>query len=85
MRHILEHCFIYTDYGMSECGWVTNVYLSESKTITNYETIGKVNPGIEIKIIDSEGQSLPRDTTGQICIRGDNVRVNCYNYNYNYE
>ncbi|CAG2171973.1 unnamed protein product, partial [Oppiella nova] len=56
------------NYGLSECGWVTNVYLSESKTITNYETIGKVNPGIEIKIIDSEGQSLPRDTTGQICI-----------------
>ncbi|CAG2176863.1 unnamed protein product, partial [Oppiella nova] len=59
-------------YRKTMCGWVTNVYLSDSKTITNYETIGKVNPGIEIKIIDSEGQSLPRDTTGQICIRGDN-------------
>ncbi|CAG2101236.1 unnamed protein product [Medioppia subpectinata] len=60
-------------YGMSECGGVTNVYLSESKCLPNVETIGKVNPGVEIKIIDNLGNSLPPNSIGQICIRGDNV------------
>ncbi|CAG2117048.1 unnamed protein product [Medioppia subpectinata] len=65
---------------MSECGWVTNVYISESKCVPNVETIGKVNPGVEIKIIDNLENSLPPNSIGQICIRGDNVVPGYFGY-----
>lgn len=58
---------------MTEVGWAAMVYLSESKSLSNYKTVGRPVAGTEIKIIDSEGKSLPFNSIGEICIRGDQV------------
>jgi acyl-CoA synthetase (AMP-forming)/AMP-acid ligase II len=65
----------YLEYGMSECGWISCVYLSEHKTISNIQTIGKPNPGVEMKIIDSMGNALPHNSVGEICIRSESVSL----------
>lgn len=60
-------------YRMTEVGWAAMVYLSESKSLSNYKTVGRPVAGTEIKVIDSEGKSLPFNSIGEICIRGDQV------------
>ncbi len=34
---------------MTEVGWATNVYLSESKSLKDYKTVGRPVAGVEIK------------------------------------
>jgi fatty-acyl-CoA synthase len=39
-----------------------------------YESIGSVIPYLELKIVDSKtNQILPRNTDGEMCLRGFNV------------
>ncbi|XP_054166584.1 luciferin 4-monooxygenase-like [Oppia nitens] len=60
-------------YGMSEVGWVTQTPLCEIKNVDNNCIVGKVVPNTQIKIIDENGKSLPANTSGQICIGGEQV------------
>jgi long-subunit acyl-CoA synthetase (AMP-forming) len=66
---------------MTEVGWAAMVYLSESKSLSNYKTVGRPVAGTEIKVIDSEGKSLPFNSIGEICIRGDQVSPGYFNNN----
>ncbi|XP_054155735.1 luciferin 4-monooxygenase-like [Oppia nitens] len=66
-------------FGMSEIGTATMESASQLNSLTiNNSTdspIGKVVPGMEIKIIDTNNSdnSLPANQTGQICLRGPTV------------
>ncbi|XP_054155723.1 luciferin 4-monooxygenase-like [Oppia nitens] len=65
-------------YGMSEIGtaFIEPASKLNSLTINSTDTaLGKVVPGMEIKIIDTNncGNSLPANQTGQICLRGPTV------------
>jgi acyl-coenzyme A synthetase/AMP-(fatty) acid ligase len=60
---------------MSETGWGTQTPLSLSKDLKNCQTIGKVVPNTEIKIIDSNGRSLPANEQGELCARSEQVRL----------
>lgn len=64
---------------MTEVGWALMVYNSESKTLKNKKTVGRPVAGIEIKVINSIGNSLPANQIGEICIRGDQVTPGYYN------
>ncbi|XP_054155923.1 uncharacterized protein LOC128954373 [Oppia nitens] len=66
-------------YGMSECGLVFIVPSSEQNIANHTDSIGKVGPGLEVKIIDTiSGNSLPANQTGQICIRGPTLTPGYY-------
>ncbi|XP_054165690.1 uncharacterized protein LOC128963216 [Oppia nitens] len=60
-------------YGMSESGFVLTVHLHEKDNLSDCETVGKVNPGSEIMVIDTNGNSLGPGKLGEICIKGDQV------------
>ena len=58
---------------MSELGWATQTPNSLSKDLKNCQTIGKAVPNTEIKIIDSNGRSLPANEQGEVCVRSEQV------------
>ena len=60
---------------MSEIGLIFSVPLSEINNYRNiiWKTIGKVNPGLEICVIDELGNELGPNCSGQMCVRGDQV------------
>lgn len=39
------------------------------------ETVGTVHPHLEVKLVDSEGNTVPRMTPGEIMTKGYVVRV----------
>ena len=66
-------------YGITEGSWATLVSISESKSLKNYKTVGRPVPGIEVKVIDSDGNTLPFNSIGEICFKGDRVTVGYLN------
>ena len=64
-------CKVFDGYGLSEC----------APTATSYPTwetlrpgsIGKPIPGVTVTIQDEQGNEVPRNTPGEICIDGPNV------------
>lgn len=64
------HIPILEAYGATEnTGGITSNKLDERK----YGSIGKAFAGIEVKIFDEEGNTLPADEIGEIVVRGDSV------------
>ncbi|KAJ2812353.1 hypothetical protein H4S07_001456 [Coemansia furcata] len=63
-------------YGMSEtCGGVT--IMSKYKYAPG--SVGFLHPGVEVKIIDPQGQCLGYGQEGEICVRGDIVMLGYLN------
>ena len=59
---------------MSEIGWAIMVYNSDSRRLHNSATVGRVSPGLEVKVIDESDRPLGPNVLGQLCFRGDQVR-----------
>ncbi|CAG2120306.1 unnamed protein product, partial [Medioppia subpectinata] len=53
----------------AEAGWVTTEYLTEATP--NYTTIGRPVAGVQLKVVDSNGRSVPHNTVGELCICSD--------------
>ncbi|XP_054156790.1 luciferin 4-monooxygenase-like, partial [Oppia nitens] len=66
-------------YALSECGIVmTKPLNSEQHVSIPTDSIGCVVPGMEVKVIDESGNSLPANQTGQLCIRGPTIKAGYY-------
>mmetsp|Transcript_113092 Transcript_113092/g.243645 ORF Transcript_113092/g.243645 Transcript_113092/m.243645 type:complete len:110 (+) Transcript_113092:490-819(+) len=59
-------------YGMTETGPVTFQIKADDPFIKKTTTAGMVHPHVECKIIDHEGNVVPRNTPGEICTKGYN-------------
>ncbi len=57
-------------YGMTETGPVSTQTSVDDPVQRRVETVGRVLPHTEIKIIDSEGHVTPRGTPGELLTRG---------------
>ena len=69
-------------YGMTETTGSVSLLPPEDHDPKNphrMKSAGKAIPGQEIKIIDAEGNELPRGEIGEIAIRGGNAMVGYYN------
>jgi acyl-CoA synthetase (AMP-forming)/AMP-acid ligase II len=64
---------VITAYGLTEsCGVVTMCRLDDdAETIAT--TSGRAIPGVEVRIVDSDGNSRPANEPGEIVVRGYNV------------
>lgn len=63
-------------YGMTETSPVSCQTLSDDDLERRTETIGKVHPHVEIKIIDPvTGRTVERGETGELCTRGYSVMI----------
>lgn len=59
--------------GQTEMAPVTTVKVDAEDTEVKHRSVGKPLPGVEVKIVDDTGNTLPPGEVGEICYRGPNV------------
>ena len=57
-------------YGMTETSPVSFQSFVDDPTDKRCETVGRIHPHLEVKIIDQEGQTVPVGQQGELCTRG---------------
>jgi fatty-acyl-CoA synthase len=57
-------------YGMTETSPVSTQTTTDDPVERRVATVGRVQPHIEVKIVDTEGRIVPRGTAGEFCTRG---------------
>jgi len=60
-------------YGMTETSPVSTQSSVDDPLERRVSTVGRVQPHLEAKIVDSDGRIVPRGMTGELCIRGYSV------------
>lgn len=60
-------------YGMTETAPVSLQSSRHDSVDNRVSTVGQVHPHLEIKIIDEQGQVVPRGQMGEMCVRGYSV------------
>ncbi len=65
---LLPAARVYVHYGLTECSRA--VILDTATHPDRLATVGKPAPGVELKIVDDQGQSLNSGQSGQILVRG---------------
>ncbi|MFQ4149073.1 AMP-binding protein [Arthrobacter sp. LAPM80] len=67
-------------YGMTETSPVSMQTLMDDDVAHRTETVGRVHPHLEVKIVDPEtGETVARGTTGEFCTRGYSVMLGYWN------
>jgi fatty-acyl-CoA synthase len=62
-------------YGMTETSPVSFQSSTTDSVERRVSTVGRVQPHIEVKIVDGEGRVVPRNTPGELCTRGYSVML----------
>ncbi|HWD67995.1 MAG TPA: AMP-binding protein, partial [Caulobacteraceae bacterium] len=57
-------------YGMTETSPVSFQSATDDPLERRVSTIGRVQPHLEVKIVDAEGHTVPRGVAGELCTRG---------------
>ncbi|MFN8837336.1 MAG: AMP-binding protein [Burkholderiales bacterium] len=66
-------------YGMTETSPVSTQSSTDDPLEKRVATVGRVQPHIEIKIVDANGRVVPRGVTGEFCTRGYSVMRGYWN------
>jgi long-chain acyl-CoA synthetase len=64
---VLPHLQLVSFFAMTEMGPITN--LGTDGQITKAASVGRVNPGMEVKLVDSSGAEVPPGEAGEIIVR----------------
>lgn len=71
-------CALYNGFGMTEAaGGIAVSDLSDSGEL-QAETVGRLMPGVDARIVDEERQDLPAGEVGELAVRGDGVMRGYY-------
>jgi len=62
-------------YGMTETSPVSMQTAGDDPVERRISTVGRVQPHVEVKIVDADGQTVPRGETGEFCTRGYSVML----------
>jgi fatty-acyl-CoA synthase len=62
-------------YGMTETSPVSLQSGIDDPLDLRVSTVGKIQPHLEVKIVDANGRIVPRGTTGELCTRGYSVML----------
>jgi fatty-acyl-CoA synthase len=60
-------------YGMTETSPVSTQSGTDDSIELRVSTVGRVHPHVEIKIVDTDGNTVPRGVTGEFCTRGYSI------------
>ena len=63
-------------YGLTETSPIVSVNTEHSR---KFGTVGINLPYVKVRITDDDGNEMPRNTEGEICIKGENVTQGYYN------
>jgi fatty-acyl-CoA synthase len=66
-------------YGMTETSPVSTQSSTDDPLERRVATVGRVQPHIEIKIVDAQGRIVPRGSAGEFCTRGYSVMSGYWN------
>jgi fatty-acyl-CoA synthase len=66
-------------YGMTETSPVSFQSGRDDPLELRVSTVGRVQPHLEVKVIDRDGQVVPRGEPGEICTRGYSVMLGYWN------
>jgi acyl-CoA synthetase (AMP-forming)/AMP-acid ligase II len=64
---------VVTGYGLTESTGIATMSRPEDPPDVVARTVGRALPSVEVRIVDGEGQELPRGTPGEIVVKGYNV------------
>ncbi len=67
---------LHNGYGITECS--PNIAQADIDEIRNDTSVGKVFPGVEVKLIGSDGQPVPEGEIGELRVRGPGVMKGYY-------
>jgi fatty-acyl-CoA synthase len=62
-------------YGMTETSPVSTQTMTDDPMQKRTETVGRVHPHTEVKIVDPDGAVVPRGIPGELCTRGYSVML----------
>lgn len=60
-------------YGMTETSPVSFQSGVDDPLDKRVSTIGRIHPHVQVKIVDADGRTVPRNTRGELCTRGYSV------------
>ena len=66
-------CNVSLAYGLTEAAPSVTMTRLDDGPVTAVETVGRPLPGIELKVIDAAGNTLPPGEEGELCVYGYNV------------
>ncbi|MBI1358781.1 MAG: AMP-binding protein [Alphaproteobacteria bacterium] len=66
-------------YGMTETSPVSFQTARNDPLERRVSTVGRVQPHLEVKVIDAEGMIVPRGEPGELCTRGYSVMIGYWN------
>jgi acyl-CoA synthetase (AMP-forming)/AMP-acid ligase II len=72
-REIFGFDLFLTSFGQTECTALASVNYPDASFETIAKTVGRPLPGVELKIIDPDGQAVVQGESGELLIRGPNV------------
>ena len=78
MRQVIERMHmpqVTIAYGMTETSPVSFQSAADDTLEVRVATVGRVQPHLEVKIVDEGGRIVPRGTTGELCTRGYSVMI----------
>ncbi len=62
-------------YGMTETSPVSFQTTPDDPLERRVDSVGRIHPHIEVKLVDEQGRVVPRGTTGELCTRGYSVML----------
>ncbi|MFN7148800.1 MAG: FadD3 family acyl-CoA ligase [Microthrixaceae bacterium] len=79
MRAELGFDTVVTAYGMTEASGCATICRREDDAETIATTSGRAFPGVEVKVVDDDGATLPAGEAGEVLVRGYNVMDGYFN------
>ncbi len=79
MRSELGFDTVVTAYGMTEASGCATICRREDDAETIATTSGRAFPGVEVKVVDDDGATLPAGDAGEVLVRGYNVMDGYFN------
>jgi acyl-CoA synthetase (AMP-forming)/AMP-acid ligase II len=78
MANSIAPAEFYVMYGQSEAT-ARLAYLPANMARTHPDSIGQAIPGVELRVLDEDGQEVGVNQTGELCARGANVMLGYWN------
>ena len=78
MRHVIDKMHmreVTIAYGMTETSPVSFQSSRDDSVERRVSTVGRVLPHVEVKIVDADGNIVPRGVPGELCTRGPSVML----------
>ena len=66
-------------YGMTETSPVSFQSMTDDPVEKRVSTVGRIHPGLEVKLVDAAGHTVPTGAVGELCTRGYSVMRGYWN------